>query len=317
VATVPANSWTHVAATCEYIKYKQREFHLYIDGKEIEEKNEGVGGTALDTPKVYIGGGYTCSLSGSRFHGLIDEVVIYNRVLSPSEIFERYQHFMDTEPPEITLTVNPNLLWPPNHKMVDIVATVTVSDLCDENPTWKLLSITSNEPEEGPGNKNYPDIMGHEVGTADTQFQLRAERLGTGSSRVYTITYQATDASNNSATAEATVTVPHDLSKPLASSFDEYNPPDSYQLFQNYPNPFNMQTQIRYQIPQATHVNLRIVNMLGTEVCRLADAYQETGYYSLIWDGKDNLGQEVASGVYFIEMKAGAFMELKKLTVFK
>jgi predicted heme/steroid binding protein len=181
-----------------------------------------------------------------------------------------------------------------------------------------LLSVTSNEPDNGLGDGDKPnDIQGAEFNTSDCAFQLRAERSGGGNGRVYTVTYRATDVSGNSATAQATVTVPHNAGKLLASSFDETNPPDSYQLFQNYPNPFNMQTQIRYQIPDAANVSLRIVNMLGTEVCRLADAWQTSGYYSLIWDGRDNSGKEVASGVYFIEMKAGVFVDLKKLTVFK
>lgn len=223
----------------------------------------------------------------------------------------------DTTPPDISVTVDPEQLWPPNHKMVDISATVTVSDVCDENPTWQLLSITSNEPEASPGKKNSPDIMGHEIGTPDTEFQLRAERLGTGTDRVYTIVYEAADASGNSATAEATVTVPHDLGKPVASTFNESIPPDSYYLFQNYPNPFNMQTQIRYQLPEAAQVRLRILNMLGTEVRRLEDGWREAGYYYVIWDGRNSSGREVASGVYLVQMKAGGFVQLRKVMVFK
>jgi hypothetical protein len=55
--------------------------------------------------------------------------------------------------------------------------------------------------------------MGHEPGTPDLEFQLRAERLGNGNSRVYTITYQAADSSGNTVLAEAIVTVPHDMGK--------------------------------------------------------------------------------------------------------
>ncbi len=223
----------------------------------------------------------------------------------------------DTTPPDISVVVDPDRLWPPNHKMKDITATVTVSDVCDENPSWMLLSITSNEPEAGPGKKNFPDILGHEVGTPDTEFQLRAERLGTGTGRIYTITYRATDASGNSATADVTVTVPHNLGKPLPQSFDGLNLPDSYVLFQNYPNPFNMQTQIRYQLPKPSNVLLRIINLQGEIVSQLIDERQVVGYYEIIWNGKDCLGKDVPSGVYFIQLQTAGFSNIKKLTVIK
>jgi hypothetical protein len=119
----------------------------------------------------------------------------------------------DTTPPEISVSVSPNVLWPPNHKMVNVQAMVTIHDVGDPNPTWALVSITSNEAEEGPGKKHSPDIMGHEPGTPDLEFQLRAERLGQGDGRVYTITYQAIDSSGNSFSAEAIVFVPHDMGK--------------------------------------------------------------------------------------------------------
>lgn len=122
----------------------------------------------------------------------------------------------DTTAPEISLSVSPNMIWPPNNKMVEITAMVTTSDVCDPNPTVVLTSITSNEPDDtkGKGNGNATnDIQGADIGTADYNFLLRAERNGNGNSRIYTITYTATDASGNSTSASATVTVPHDQGK--------------------------------------------------------------------------------------------------------
>lgn len=117
----------------------------------------------------------------------------------------------DTTPPDISVNVNPNSLWPPDHKMVDIVANVTVSDICDAVPEIILLSVVSNEPDNGLGDGNTSnDIQGADLGTEDYSFSLRAERSGNGDGRVYTITYTVTDASGNAAGATATVTVPHD-----------------------------------------------------------------------------------------------------------
>jgi len=116
----------------------------------------------------------------------------------------------DTTPPTLAVTLSPTVLWPPNHKMVDITATIAATDVCDASPQVKLLSITSNEPDNGRGDGNTTgDIQGAAFGTDDRQFQLRAERSGTGTGRIYTVTYEARDASNNATVKQAVVTVPH------------------------------------------------------------------------------------------------------------
>ncbi len=118
---------------------------------------------------------------------------------------------VDTTPPDISVSLTPNRLWPPNHKMVNITATVAAGDMCDPAPTVVLSSIVSNEPDNGQGDGDTPDdIQGVSVGTDDYSFLLRAERSGKSSGRVYTVTYTTTDASGNSKSATAVVTVPHD-----------------------------------------------------------------------------------------------------------
>ena len=123
---------------------------------------------------------------------------------------------VDTTPPTISVSVTPDSLFPsPNHKMRKITATVIAEDTCDPNPTIELVSITSNEPENGLGDGDtVPDIEGADYGTEDYEFSLRAERSGTGSGRIYTITYQVTDGSGNTTSAEATVTVSKSARKP-------------------------------------------------------------------------------------------------------
>ncbi|MGA8042928.1 MAG: FG-GAP-like repeat-containing protein [Terracidiphilus sp.] len=116
----------------------------------------------------------------------------------------------DTQPPVLRVGLTPNMLWPPNHKMIDISALIAVVDACDSNPTITLQSIVSNEPANGKGDGNTsPDIAGASYGIDDRAFQLRAERSGKGSGRVYTITYVAQDASGNATQQSNTVTVPH------------------------------------------------------------------------------------------------------------
>jgi hypothetical protein len=117
----------------------------------------------------------------------------------------------DTTPPLLELSASPAVLWAPNHQMVPITITVTVEDLCDPAPTVTLLSITSNEPDNGLGDGNTSnDIQEAAFGTDDREFLLRAERSGLGDGRVYTITYQAKDASGNTTVVSTQVVVPHD-----------------------------------------------------------------------------------------------------------
>jgi len=114
----------------------------------------------------------------------------------------------DTTPPELELTVTPAILWPPTHKMVLITPSWTVSDDIDPSPDVSLVSIVANEGDNTIGD-------GHTIGDIqigeDGSIRLRSERSGTGSDRVYTITYEAVDDCGNVAVSSATVSIPHDF----------------------------------------------------------------------------------------------------------
>jgi hypothetical protein len=118
---------------------------------------------------------------------------------------------VDTTPPELAMSVSPNSIWPPNHKMVTIVASIEVSDICDAEPEVTLVSVVSNEPANGNGDGNTePDIDGAEIGTDDREFRVRAERAGPGNGRIYTVTYGAEDDSDNTTPARDYIRVDHD-----------------------------------------------------------------------------------------------------------
>jgi hypothetical protein len=115
---------------------------------------------------------------------------------------------VDRTPPSIAVRLTPAEIWPPNHQFVDVTATVTVADACDDAPSIRLISIASSEPADGRGDgATSPDIEGAAFGTDDRRFRLRAERAGPGDGRTYTVTYQAADASGNTAQATAKLTV--------------------------------------------------------------------------------------------------------------
>jgi hypothetical protein len=88
--------------------------------------------------------------------------------------------------------------------------------------------------------------------------------------------------------------------------------PAVFALQQNYPNPFNPSTMIRYQIPSTGKVNLKIYNVLGQQVETLVDEVQEAGYKSVKWNA-----EAVASGVYYYQLTAGTFSDVKKMMVIK
>ncbi|HEV2126473.1 MAG TPA: hypothetical protein VGW38_27255, partial [Chloroflexota bacterium] len=117
---------------------------------------------------------------------------------------------IDKTAPTGSASATPNRVWSPNHKLVDVSTTVSVADASGSGPAgFTLVSVTSNEPDNSLGDGDTPsDIQGWLPGTADVSGQVRAERAGTGSGRIYTITYQISDVAGNTATVSTTVTVP-------------------------------------------------------------------------------------------------------------
>jgi hypothetical protein len=369
----------------------------------------------------------------------------------------------DTTPPEISVTLNRYVLWPPNHKMADIIATVAVDDICDEDPDTILVDITSNEPDNNGGDGDTDgDIQNADFGTADFEFQLRSERSGKRTGRIYTITYRGTDDSGNSADSVVFVEVPHDYSglafaavgftaegtgftrsqdefvlvipsrtevyglghngkvmlvetffdateldisqvyvgntmgvlvpdrwevldqnedglmdiavwyqvasvEPLVESVvqgqmgevwvsDPIDPvglhyqssngvyylvsdifqlgepvdlvgsgsagvdqpaelPAETRLLPAAPNPFSSTTAIRFSLATEEHVALSVYNARGMLVRTLRDEILPAGPRRADWDGRDNSGRQVATGVYFVRMSAGTYKMTRKVVL--
>jgi len=371
----------------------------------------------------------------------------------------------DTSPPEISVLLDRDVLWPPNHKMSDIGAAVGVTDICDPNPTFVLTSITSNQADNSRGDGNTTDdIQGANYGTDDTDFQLRSERKGGDKDgRKYSILYTASDASGNTADSLVCVIVPHDQSGGASASsgfvddgtaldpwvekfsvlvisqphenpshaFDattidanrayvgnlsavwrpvEYeivdlnddqmmdirlvynadpvrnlvaaaarglnsmegeilasttiepvglhyvdrsgtnylvgsifdlgapliveNTPgggkdnrdimvapeatvESTGLKGIYPNPFNPRTTIEFNLASAGNVTLRIFDAAGRHVRTLQDGSMNAGLHQVEWNGTDNTGRGMATGVYFARLEAGEYRVTQKMVLIK
>jgi len=125
---------------------------------------------------------------------------------------------VDTTPPDFEFSVSPTLLWPPNHKMVDITPKWTASDECDPEPQVSLVAIVMSEDDNAIGD-------GHTTGDIEIgeggQIYVRSERSGAHTGRIYTITYQAVDDCGNVTFRSATVSIPHDF-KILAGIVDRW-----------------------------------------------------------------------------------------------
>jgi hypothetical protein len=93
--------------------------------------------------------------------------------------------------------------------------------------------------------------------------------------------------------------------------------PSNYALYQNYPNPFNPTTELRFDLPEATRVELKIFNTMGQLVATLADEVRPAGAYTLSWNGQSQNGASVASGLYIYQIRTAKFTAAKKMMLIK
>jgi hypothetical protein len=88
-------------------------------------------------------------------------------------------------------------------------------------------------------------------------------------------------------------------------------------LYPNYPNPFNPVTTLRYDLPEQTHVNITVYDMLGRQVKTLINHTQDAGYRSVIWNAINDYGKPVSAGIYLYQIQAGEYISTKKMVLLK
>ncbi|MBN1996388.1 T9SS type A sorting domain-containing protein [candidate division KSB1 bacterium] len=93
--------------------------------------------------------------------------------------------------------------------------------------------------------------------------------------------------------------------------------PKEYALFQNYPNPFNSETTISFQLPKTSNVTIKIYNIFGQEIKSFSNRKIQAGSHKFIWDGSDNYGSTVSSGIYIVYFSAQDFQKSIKVLLLK
>lgn len=93
--------------------------------------------------------------------------------------------------------------------------------------------------------------------------------------------------------------------------------PEGFRLWQNYPNPFNSSTRIRYYLSAKSKVTLRVFNLLGQEVTILVDGFQEPGFHSAEWEGKNRWGRQMSSGIYIFRLTVDGASGSRKMVMLR
>lgn len=210
----------------------------------------GTGGGTITSSPAGINCGATCTASfaqgvtvtltaapaiGSSFAGWTGACAGMGTCTVPmnaaASVGAQFTKLADSTPPSLSCAATPSELWPANHKLRDIVVKIAFTDAGSGTDGYKLVSVTSSEPDDADESKNSSskpkgedekedddegdghttgDIAGWTTGVADLAGFLRAERAGNGPGRVYTLTYEGSDKAGNTAIATCKVTVPHD-----------------------------------------------------------------------------------------------------------
>ncbi len=98
---------------------------------------------------------------------------------------------------------------------------------------------------------------------------------------------------------------------------DDPSTPETFALGHNYPNPFNASTIIPFELPEDMHVTIQIYNVIGQRVATVVDKPYTAGSCRAEWQGQDDFGKPVSTGVYFYSVKAGSFMETGKMLLLR
>ncbi|MCD6117076.1 T9SS type A sorting domain-containing protein, partial [bacterium] len=192
--------------------------------------------------------------------------------------------------------------------------TVTMNNPITEDASWKTqyyLTTAENPDEGGDITPAPPGAWYDEGATASVDVTVNDGYKWDGWSGDLTGTTKPT-------------TITMDAPKSVTANFsvdsdveEDTKVPTEFALTQNYPNPFNPETVISYSTPKSAQVRIEIYNALGKKIRTLVDDYVQAGQHQIIWDGKNDNGIQVSTGIYYYIMQSGSFRSMKKAVFMK
>ncbi len=216
--------------------------------------------------------------------------------------------------PEITIELNPEYLVPGNPTYINLQVTTNDQFSIENNTIQYVL-----HPHVGfsPGNAksmimSFTDNQWSYLDYFDIPQETKVATFGAG----FTINYGVF----KKRIANQKILIYGDWADPIAASElitgvksdQKLNTSCDSQLFQNHPNPFNPITNVKYTVPKASYISIKIYNVLGKEVAVLVNEFKPVGNYEIEFNGKN-----LSSGIYFYKLQAGSYLETKKMVLLR
>jgi hypothetical protein len=166
------------------------------------------------------------------------------------------------------------------------------------------------------------------ISTSNSQFSVDSTffNLASGAKQIIQVTFAPTQGGNQNTVLQISSNDPSNgsveiyvtgVGEQITSISETSGLPTQYAVKQNYPNPFNPNTVIHYQLPQRSEVSLVVYDLLGKQIRSLLNRTVEAGYHNVEWDGKNNSGTQVSSGIYIYWFKANEFTHSYKMILMK
>ncbi len=194
-------------------------------------------------------------------------------------------------------TIELRITWPDAY-VADVISLVVIAD---EQPVVSPLLADCGK-------------LTHKDGTGIDVIRPSEDRVTLIKGDVLALDFKAEETSSPWTTRDYVVKASGRYVPVVVASTDL---PVKFELYFNYPNPFNPTTTVEYDLPVSCQVNLKVYNVLGQEVITLVNAMEQAGHKSVVWNGRNNAGEAVASGVYMYRLAAGNFVQVKKMQLIK
>ncbi|NHZ85521.1 MAG: T9SS type A sorting domain-containing protein, partial [Planctomycetia bacterium] len=180
---------------------------------------------------------------------------------------------------------------------IDTNADFIISFLIGSNPNAPAI-MYSSEPDQGRGNRR--SYIYTNVNKTNRWNYIIDNDIRGNNKNILVRVYKSI--------SSATVSIDQDRNAENTTNFS---------LEQNYPNPFNPLTTIQYRLANDSEVTLVIYDLVGNKIITLINEYKPSGQYSVLWNGKDYLGQAVSSGIYLYTLQVGNYIQTKKMVYLK